>query len=372
MSPNASELLTPDVRKKFLGDRASIWGVVAFFAGAVAVLVVIVFISPAVDNPARYEALRKKGRFAEAEIEGMSAAITEGSSRSRYWHHSRGRVISYRVYYHFSVGGKTYRGTHYVSASDVRTSGMREGAKFLALYDPKDPNNNVLTTMPASVLKGLEETGQTVESLRESVYIPRGGVPSWVLLLLYFLFVAALGGGGYWIWRRIKAGRIFSSPVAVPALLTDREVVTTRTRTSGGYYRERLSGYKMRVRFVSHAGASLELSYHTKRRGEAAALRVGSVVTVIYEEARPRNFLIYELYGDRVVEWNEEELRAKMGGLYDLHKKRQQEEAASIEPGRYGLGHLPRQERPFISEELPPDIPPDDDDYISPDDIDDE
>jgi len=333
MSPNASELLTPNVRKNFLGDRASIWGAVAFFAGAVAVLVVIVFMAPAVDNPARYEALRKKGRFAEAEIEGMSAAITEGSSRSRYWHHSRGRVISYKVYYHFGVGGKTYRGTHYVPARDVRTSGMREGARFLALYDPKDPNNNVLTTMPASVLKGLEETGQTVESLRESVYIPRGGVASWVLLLLYFLFVAALGGGGYWIWRRIKAGRIFNSPIAVPALLTDREVVTTRTRTSGGHNRERLSGYRMRVRFVSHAGASFELSCYTKRRDEAAALPVGSVVTVIYEEAHPKNFLIYELYGERDVRWNEEELRAKMGGLYDLYRRRR--EAASIESGHF-------------------------------------
>jgi len=334
LPPNATELLTPDVRKKFLGDRASIWGVVAFFAGAVVVFVAIIFISPAVDNPAKYEALRKNGRFAEAEIERVSAAITGGSSRSRYWPRSSGTVISYKVYYYFSVGGKTYRGAHYVSARDVHTSGMREGARFLALYDPKDPNNNVLTTMPAWVLKGLAKTGQTVESLRKEVHIARGGVPSWVLLLLYFQFVAAICGGGYWKWRRIKAGRILNNPVVVPALLIHREVITTRTRTSDGHYRERLSGYKMWVRFVSHAGASFELSCRTKRRSEAAALPAGSVVTVIYEEARPKNFLIYELYGERIVKWSDEELRAKMGRLYDLYKRGQ--ESASVDPARFG------------------------------------
>ena len=329
MVPDASELLTPDVRGKFLADRASIVGVAAFAAGAAAVLVAIVFVSPAVDNPARYEALRRNGLFAEGEIDEMSAAITEGSSRSRYWRRSRGRVISYKVHYHFSVGGKTYRGTHYVSAKDVRVHRIWEGAKFLILYDPQDPNNNVLTTAPAWVLK----TGQTVESLRKEVHIARGGVPSWVLLLLYFLFVGALGGAGYWIWRRAKAGRILKNPAVVPALLTEREVVTTRTRTSGGRYRERMSGYRMRVRFVSHAGASFELSCYTKRRHEAAALPVGSVVTVVYEDARPKNFLIYELYGERVVKWSDEELRAKMGRLYDLYKRGQ--EAASIDSGRF-------------------------------------
>ncbi|RKY15667.1 MAG: hypothetical protein DRP82_01170 [Planctomycetota bacterium] len=332
MMPDVSDLLTPDVRRRFLADRASILGVVAFLAAAVAVLVVIVFVSPAVDNPARYNALRRNGRFAEAEIDEISAAITEGSSRSRYWRRSSERVISYRVRYHFTVGGETYHGTHYVSAKDVRVHRIRKGAKFLALYDPQDPSNNVLTTAPVSILKELGKTAQTVESLRRQVYIPRGGVPSWVLLLLYFLFVGALGGAGYWIWRRAKAGRVLKNPAVVPALLTEREAVTTRTRTSGGRYRERLGGYRMRVGFVSHAGVSFELSCYTRRRNEAAALPLGSVVTVIYEEAHPKNFLIYELYGERVVKWSDEELRAKMGGFYDLYRRMR--ESASVDQAR--------------------------------------
>jgi len=336
MVPDAEELLTPVVRKRFLGDRASLLALVVFFGGAVLVLVGIVFVSPAVEDPARYEALRRKGKFAEAQIDKISVAITEGRGSSYTGRRYR-RVLSYKVSYRFEVGGKVYRGTHYVEAKYVESGGMREGASFLALYDPANPANNVITTWPASTLKGLEETGLTEETLREKVEIPRGGIPSWVLLLLYLAFLGLVFGGGFWVWRRMKAARIFTDPVVVPALLVDREAVFSSS-TSRGRRRERLSGYRMRLKTVSHAGVPLELRCTTSRRGEAAALSVGSVVTLIYERAHPKNFMLYELYGDRVVEWDKTELKQALGDLYTAYKERHKEEEESIKPGRYGLG----------------------------------
>jgi hypothetical protein len=285
MQSETDRLLTKDVKKAFLKRKPIEYIGTVFFLVFSAFMV---FLGYQIRRGiADYKLLDESGSIVFGEVTSKKVAM----------YRLNGEVSAYRIEYEFKVEERLYEGVSLIPAESVEAR-KRVGDEILILFNTDSPEENCIATSSGEnekIKRAIEEIphiespiGHTEKEIKATFNIQPVVLSEakWWIYGFYIISVANLIVAGMFVRRWFVARRLLEN-----AEIVEGTVEKIEPKFSNG-------------KFVS---CDVVVKYKTRAereiRGKACtskplpeSVRLGEKVRVVYDDSRPKNFFIYELY----------------------------------------------------------------------------